>query len=164
MGWEADEPPARTRRQFERAHRAAPIIPKIAETLARRPGLRKIALRDVVAHGDRMTPDAAYGLMIGSANCAIFDSYLAHVEAGDYRGKWPSDLGVPVRIAWGEHDRTLPYKTCTGWYREALPDAEWVDLPDCGHLPHHDDPELVARTILEVTTARAPAAASAQLG
>jgi pimeloyl-ACP methyl ester carboxylesterase len=37
-----------------------------------------------------------------------------------------------------------------------LPNAEWVELPDCGHLPQHDDPELVARTILEVTTARAP--------
>ena len=38
---------------------------------------------------------------------------------------------------------------------EALPAAEWVDLPDCGHLPQHDDPELVARTILELTN-RAP--------
>jgi pimeloyl-ACP methyl ester carboxylesterase len=52
-------------------------------------------------------------------------------------------------------DRTLPYKTCTGWYRNELPDAEWVELPDVGHLSQHDDPELVARTILEVTTARA---------
>ena len=158
MGWETDQPPARTRRQFEMAHRAAPLIPKVAEKLARRPKLRKIALRDVVAHGDRLTPDAAYGLMIGSANCEIFDAYLAHVEAGDYRGKWPDDLGVPVRIAWGARDRTLPHKTCTGWYRQVMPAAEWVDLADCGHLPHHDDPELVARTILEVTArAKTPA-------
>jgi pimeloyl-ACP methyl ester carboxylesterase len=61
----------------------------------------------------------------------------------------------------GMADRTLPYKTCTGWFREALPDAEWIELPDCGHLSQHDDPELVARTILEVTTARAPEAAAA---
>jgi pimeloyl-ACP methyl ester carboxylesterase len=97
----------------------------------------------------------AYDLITGAADCSIFDAFIDHLEHGDYRGKWEQDLGVPTRIAWGTRDRTIPLKTCSGWYRQALPDAEWVELPDCGHLAQHDDPELVARTILEVTTARA---------
>jgi hypothetical protein len=32
-----------------------------------------------------------------------------------------------------------------------LPDAEFVALPDCGHLAMWDDPPLVAQTILDVT-------------
>jgi pimeloyl-ACP methyl ester carboxylesterase len=156
MGWDADEPPAHTRRQFTMAHRAGPWAARHAEFLVRRPRLRRLALRDVVAHPERLAPRAAYDLIVGSAECAMFQPYFDHLEAGDYRGKW-DDLGVPTRIAWGTRDRTIPLETCSGWFRDALPDAEWVDLPDCGHLPQHDDPQLVARTILDVT-ARAPAA------
>ena len=158
MGWEADEPPAHTRRQFVVAHRAGPWASKRAELIARRPRLRKLAFRDLVAHPERLAPRTAYDLIVGSADCPMFQPYLEHLEAGDYRGKW-DDLGVPTRIAWGLRDRTLPVKTCSGWFREALPDAEWVELPDCGHLAQHDDPQLVARTVLDVTTARAPAPA-----
>jgi pimeloyl-ACP methyl ester carboxylesterase len=32
-----------------------------------------------------------------------------------------------------------------------FPAADYVQLGDCGHLPMWDDPELVSRTILEVT-------------
>jgi pimeloyl-ACP methyl ester carboxylesterase len=150
MGWEEEQPPARTRRQFKMAHRAGPWAAKRAQLLARRPGLRKLAFRDVIAHPERLAPRAAYDLIVGSARCPMFQPYIDHVEAGDYRGKW-DDLGVPTRIVWGARDRTIPVETCSGWYRLALPDAEWVDLPDCGHLPQHDDPQLVARTILDVT-------------
>ena len=154
-GWETDLPPAHTRRQFRRAHRLGPFGAKHAEFLSRRPGLRKLAFRDVIAHPERISPRQAYDLIVGSANCPIFEALFQHMHESEYRGKWSTDLGVPTRIAWGTRDRTIPLRTCSGWYREALPDAEWVDLPDCGHLPQHDDPQLVAKTILEVT-ARKP--------
>ena len=156
LGWDGEEPPRRTRFIFENAHRMGPWASKNAEFLVRRPGLRKIVFRDLVSHPERMKPEIAYDLIVGSAGCTVYDAFLEHIEARNYRAPWQADFGVPVRIAWGEKDRTLPFKSCTGWHRRTLPDAEWVDLPDCGHLPHHDDPELVARTILEVTTARAP--------
>lgn len=156
LGWETDLPPKHTQRQFRMAHRMGPWAAKRARSLVTRPGLRKLIFRDLVAHGERLAPRTAYDLMVGNANCAIFDAWEAHMEAGDYRGKWDRDLGVPTRIAWGTRDRTIPLKTCSAWYRQALPDAEWVELPGCGHLAQHDDPELVARTILEVT-AREPA-------
>lgn len=155
MGWETDQPPAHTRRQFELAHRAGPHLAKVGRSLVTRPGLRKLLFRDLIAHPERLSPALAYDLLTGSAGCSLFDDYMQHVASGDYRGKWPEDLGVPTRIAWGTRDRTIPFKTCSGWYKTALPNAEWVELPDCGHLPQHDDPELVARTILEVT-ARVP--------
>jgi len=113
--------------------------------------------RDLIAHPERLKPTMAYDLIAGSADCSIFDALFEHLEAGQYRGRWDKDFGVPTRIAWGMRDRTLPSKTCTGWYRKELPDAEWVELPDVGHLSQHDDPALVAQTILEVTTARAAA-------
>ena len=153
FGWETETAPAHTIRQFRMAHRATPLVKKMARTWAVRPKLRKLVLRDVVAHGDRMPPRTAYDLMMGSTDCAIFGAIEAMHEEEDFRKAlaWPDDFGIPTRIAWGTRDRTIPFKTCSGWYRQALPNAEWVELPDCGHLPHHDDPELVAKTILEVT-------------
>ncbi|MEA2494154.1 MAG: hypothetical protein QOJ29_2065 [Thermoleophilaceae bacterium] len=151
MGWETERPPARTERQFRFAHRMGPWAAKRAKFLATRPGLRKIAFRDVVAHPERMKPAMAYDLIVGSADCSIFDAFVNHLENEDYRPQWPNDLGVPTRIAWGTKDRTIPLESCSGWYRTALPDADWVELPDCGHLAQHDNPELVARTITEVT-------------
>jgi pimeloyl-ACP methyl ester carboxylesterase len=155
LGWESDHAPAHTQRQFKLAHRFSPFGAKNAEFLARRPGLRKIVFRDLIAHPERVSPRMASDLITGAADCGIFDALIEHLDRGDYRGKWDNDLGVPTRIAWGARDRTIPFKTCSGWYRQALPDAEWVELPDCGDLAQHDDPALVARTILEVTTARA---------
>jgi pimeloyl-ACP methyl ester carboxylesterase len=150
-GWETDLPPTHTQRQFKLAHRFSAFGAKHAEFLSRRPRLRKLVFRDLIAHPERVSPRMAYDLIVGSADCGIFDALMDHLEHQEYRGKWNKDLGVPTRIAWGTRDRTIPFKTCSGWYREALPDAEWVDLPDCGHLPQHDDPHLVAKTILEVT-------------
>ena len=154
FGWAEPTAPAHTIRQFRMAHRSAPLIKKMARKWAVRPKLRKLLLRDVVAHGDRIPPRTAYELMMGSTDCAIFDAIESmHLDGVDFRTtlEWPDDLGVPTRIAWGTRDRTIPFKTCSPWFKERLPDAEWVELPDCGHLPHHDNPELVARTILEVT-------------
>jgi pimeloyl-ACP methyl ester carboxylesterase len=154
LGWDGDEPPRRTRWIFENAHRMGPWAAKHAEFLSRRPGLRKLAFRDLVAHPERMSPSAAYDLITGSASCNAYEALMDHLEGRNYRRRWERDFGIPVRIAWGTKDRTLPIKRCSGWHRQTLPNAEWVDLPDCGHLPQHDDPELVARTILEVTAAR----------
>jgi pimeloyl-ACP methyl ester carboxylesterase len=161
LGWDGEEPPRRTRWIFENAHRMGPWAARNARFLAARPGLRKLAFRDLVAHPERLKPAVAADLIAGSAGCSAYEAFIEHLEGRNYRSRWQQDFGVPVRIAWGTKDRTLPIKRCSGWHRQALPDAEWVELPDCGHLAQHDDPELVARTILEVTTARAPETASA---
>ena len=65
---------------------------------------------------------------------------------------------MPVRIAWGTRDRIIPLERYSPRLRRLVPQAELVELPGLGHVPMSDDPELVARTILEVTAARAPAA------
>jgi pimeloyl-ACP methyl ester carboxylesterase len=60
--------------------------------------------------------------------------------------------GVPVTVAWGEHDRLLLPRQGTRAARR-IPHAELVRLPGCGHVPMNDDPALVARVVLD-TVAR----------
>lgn len=70
----------------------------------------------------------------------------------------PFDLpaGLPVRIAWPLHDRTLPWRHHGVVFRTLAPGAEVVRLPGVGHVPMTGDPALVARTILEVTSPGVP--------
>jgi pimeloyl-ACP methyl ester carboxylesterase len=46
-------------------------------------------------------------------------------------------------------DRILPVRRYSQRLRDMLPNAEWTELPDVGHVPMSDDPALVARTITE---------------
>ena len=67
------------------------------------------------------------------------------------------DLDIPVTVAFGTKDRML---TANGYrFRDELPShTRWITLPGCGHMPMWDDPELIARTILEGTEIPAQAA------
>ena len=60
-------------------------------------------------------------------------------------------IDCPVRIAYGERDWLIRWPQAYPRLRRQLPDAEYVGLPDCGHLPMWDDPELVVQTIRQVT-------------
>ena len=160
QGWPEEAPPASTRRQFARAHRMAPIGARYARRLASRGALRRVAFAELIAHPERVAPSTAAALIQGAADCPMFEPYIAFTDGGAYRAGW-QDLGVPTLIAWGDRDRTIPLARCSGWFRDVLPDAQWVDLPGCGHLPQHDDPELVAGLITEFVGAEANAAAGA---
>jgi len=54
-----------------------------------------------------------------------------------------------VTVVWGQRERLIPPKARR---RDQLPaHTRFIELPGCGHLPTWDDPELVARTILDST-------------
>ena len=55
---------------------------------------------------------------------------------------------VPVTIAWGTSDRLLRQSQAVR-AQQRLPGARFVWLPDCGHVPMGDNPELVAKVLLE---------------
>lgn len=50
-------------------------------------------------------------------------------------------LSIPVLILWGEHDRIVK-----PWQAEQLqtelPDSQLILIPDCGHNPHEELPEV----------------------
>jgi pimeloyl-ACP methyl ester carboxylesterase len=69
---------------------------------------------------------------------------------------FPED--VPVTIAWGERDGLVRQPR-----RHRMPaGARSIVLPDCGHTPTWDDPELVARVLLEGSSGAGGEAGSAE--
>ena len=71
--------------------------------------------------------------------------------APDWRASAPA---CPATIAWGERDRLLIFSRQAPRARRMLPQARHVTLTGCGHLPTWDDPEQVARVLLEASAAR----------
>jgi pimeloyl-ACP methyl ester carboxylesterase len=110
------------------------------------PTVRRVGFFQLVAHGDRIGSFDAVETVRGVADATWFDETLVALVAERFYAADP--IGVPVTIAWGEHDRLLLRRQATRAARQ-LPDARSVTLRGCGHVPTYDDPEQVARVLLE---------------
>jgi pimeloyl-ACP methyl ester carboxylesterase len=154
-GWESGSPEEkRLVRLFRFNHRVLGVLGPRAESLTRRPRLRALLLRDLAAHPERIPPRAAAEFIDGAWRCS---AYLDLVDGIVRDGPPRSFEGIdcPVRLVWGTRDRVLPVERYSDRLRRLVPAAEFVTLDGLGHVPMSDDPDLVARTILDVTTAPA---------
>jgi pimeloyl-ACP methyl ester carboxylesterase len=57
-----------------------------------------------------------------------------------------SEITAPSLVVWGLRDRYLPGGFGRA-YAERLPHAELIELPDVGHWPWRDDPDVVGAVI-----------------
>jgi pimeloyl-ACP methyl ester carboxylesterase len=93
--------------------------------------------------------DAAWADVRALAGAPAFQGTLWLAEGADVAAAvW--DVGVPVRIAFGTRDLMLGAVTSPR-FATVIPGAGLVPLPGTGHVPMADDPDLVARVILEHT-------------
>jgi pimeloyl-ACP methyl ester carboxylesterase len=108
------------------------------------PALRRRMTATFAAHPERIPADAARQLVLGWIDSDGYDgaNRAMRTHIFDPTG-YPED--VPVTIAWAELDSLVgppkPNRRPAG--------ARFVLLPGVGHTPMWDDPELVARTLLE---------------
>ncbi|HEY1488336.1 MAG TPA: alpha/beta hydrolase, partial [Micromonosporaceae bacterium] len=124
-------------------------------TIARNARLRRIALRDLVGHPERVDAAAALAMFTGASGCAVTQDAL---ELAGTAGAF-SDLGeidCPVRILYGTRDRIVRWPTHYTRMKRIMPQAEYLPLEGMGHLPMWDDPTAVARLILEVSAPAGP--------
>jgi pimeloyl-ACP methyl ester carboxylesterase len=61
----------------------------------------------------------------------------------------PIDSNIPVKIIFGDSDKTLPATTCQE--RTMAPQhSEWIIFEECGHAPMWDNTEKVAAHVMEI--------------
>lgn len=117
--------------------------------LFRAASLRRIGLRHIAVHGDRLTSAQAVEMADDSNVCEIYDDLATdawHIAPLD-------PLPCPITVAWPEKDATIPMTEYASALSERLPKATFKLLAGVGHVPMIDDPRLVARTILAVSGA-----------
>jgi pimeloyl-ACP methyl ester carboxylesterase len=123
-----------------------PVVP-----LALRSSLgRMFLMRGSIGDPRKTSPEGARRLALSfQEGAGVRDHLLAMRRIHGFQGG--QSIEVPVTVAWGEKERIIPKSARC---RDQLPPTtREVELPGCGHLMQWDEPELVARTILEGSTA-----------
>jgi pimeloyl-ACP methyl ester carboxylesterase len=152
-GWEAGtRAERRLRGYFIRNYKLLNALRSSSESLVRRPRFRALAFRDVSERAAAIPASLAVDLIRSASNCEIYLPFIEGVGNGNGFPDELAEIDCPVRIAWSERDRIIPEKRYSAKLRTLVPDAEWTVLPGVGHVPMLDDPDLVVRTILEVTS------------
>ena len=87
------------------------------------------------------------------------DATLAMAKSEGYFPGWDGmlhkrfdsqiDSSIPVKIIFGDSDKTLPATTCQE--RTMAPKhSEWIIFEECGHAPMWDNTEKVAAHVMEI--------------
>ena len=126
--------------------RSSRLAAPYADRLLQSPLTRRLSFAQVAEHGDRMTPAEAADSLRALAHAPSFDGTLKVMIKQRYQADRP--IEVPTTIAWGERDHLLPPRQAL-WAAHLIPNARSVVLYGCGHVPTYDDPEQVARVLLE---------------
>jgi pimeloyl-ACP methyl ester carboxylesterase len=150
-GWiEGDGEARRLARFFARQLRVTRLSLRYIDTVMKRPGSRRLALRDAMRHGELVAPADAIDLALTSVRCPVAGRAIEAARAD--KGLALGDLdriACPVLLASPECDRILPAERHAPRFRREIPGVESCMLPGCGHVPMWDDTRLVARTISE---------------
>ena len=121
-----------------------PIAPFLMSSAA----LRRLAMRNVAVHGDRLTKAAALRIVDETIGCTVTTDVLASGDESDIALLDP--LPCPITIAWSEKDALVSAETHPV-AQQRIPSARFMTLKDCGHVPMIDDPRQVAHIILATT-------------
>jgi pimeloyl-ACP methyl ester carboxylesterase len=133
-------------------HAAARLLRPLVPLLLRSGSVRARALRGNLRHPERVPAGEAIALVRGYGGAPAYPEASRLMRAGlvgDLDG-----LRTPLTLAWAEFDTLVRNRPLR---KGILPGrVRQVTLEDCGHLPTWDDPEQVARVILEGTGASPP--------
>jgi pimeloyl-ACP methyl ester carboxylesterase len=121
-----------------------PVVPLVLKSST----VRRLWFQEGACHGDRTSPERGVEIFDDFLGCTVAREFFST----DDEQIAPLDpLPCPITVAWSEKDVMIPPADYGPNARKRLPQATFVTLPDTGHDPMMDDPELVARTILTVT-------------
>jgi pimeloyl-ACP methyl ester carboxylesterase len=136
---------------FETAQKLLQGAAPYAEEIAATPEGRRRATEYITVGYEHIPSELIAHQIRGAATCPAAPALIARARAGD---AYPLDceaITCPVRFVWGTEDRLLPWPSAAARYREAMPQADWVELPGIGHCPQLDVPAQAAELILGMT-------------
>src|SRR6185437_1103577 len=151
-GWTPGDGEApRLARFFARQLRLTRSTSSRMATIVRRPGVRRLALRDIMRNGDLVAPADALQMARSSLRCTVAGQALDALAAdsADLTLDELDRIACPVLIASPQFDRVLPPERHAPRFRREIPGVESLTLHGCGHVPMWDDSHLVTNTITE---------------
>jgi len=138
---------------FRLARVLRPVAAPLTATAAGR-----LLLSQYFARPWRIPPVDAADVLRAIAGATWFEETVNAMFEDTFTGGQLID--VPVTIAWGQRDRLFLLRQAPR-AGAAVRGAKLVTLYGCGHVPTYDDPEQVARVVLDGSSATAGRAGAA---
>lgn len=123
-----------------------PPLDRWATAFLKNPGVRRRISRQAYADKSFVTADAEVCAAL-HLECANWSKALiAFTKSGGYNFLRDriADITLPTLVLWGRQDRILGTKDAHR-FAEILPNAALVWVENCGHVPHLEKAEEVAR-------------------
>jgi pimeloyl-ACP methyl ester carboxylesterase len=122
-----------------------------SERIMRRPGARRLAFREIMRHGELVSPADAAEVSQAALRCSIGQRAIQALLADEVE-LTIGDLDLitcPVLLATPQFDRVLPGPRHAPRYRREIPGVKTITLSDCGHVPMWDNTKFVTKLIVE---------------
>ena len=113
--------------------------------------LRKRFLRDEMEHGERMSAAEVRGMLRHAMQCTIAGEFLG--SRLPQVAALPADDKTPLQMLLCGNDRVLTFAEFGQPLIDRLRLKTHTVLHGCGHNPMYDDPDTLARAILDFTRA-----------
>jgi pimeloyl-ACP methyl ester carboxylesterase len=105
---------------------------------------RQLILGSVLDRPGALTDEDAYRFVEDFGAVTDLRAHLRAWKGQRFEGG--ESLTIPITVAWGGRDRLMPPARRSS--DQLPPQADWFEVPGCGHLMAWDAPELVAAAIL----------------
>jgi pimeloyl-ACP methyl ester carboxylesterase len=150
--WRTPHDYRKVARPFRFFFAITPLVMSLTAPFLGSAALRRKLARRSMEHGERIPAPEFRAMLRAMGRTRILPTLLKTM--GRDGPMAPLASNVPIRIAWGERDRVIPFPVYGAPMLERARRAEHITLPAVGHVPMYDDPRAVATAILAVTAAR----------
>jgi pimeloyl-ACP methyl ester carboxylesterase len=164
-GWsDGDGEALRLARFFARQIRVARASARGIPTVMKRPWSRRVAMRDIMRHGELVAPADAVDLALTSTRCTVSGAAIHALRTNPELALRDLDrIRCPVLLASPQFDRVLPAERHARRFKREIPGVESRTLHDCGHVPMWDASRLLVQMIGEFVDRHTAAASPADL-
>jgi pimeloyl-ACP methyl ester carboxylesterase len=149
-GWRSADDFRSVANSFRQVRKIAPFLVPFLSPCLGFAGFRRLLNRQVMERGDRVSKDEVLEAIKAFCSTSILLPLLASMER-EGPIKPMGDVKVPVSVAWGSADKTIPFEKYGVRLLAAVPGAKHLTLDFCGHVPMYDDPKAVVSVILSTS-------------
>ncbi len=130
-----------------------PPIDGWATAFLRNPGVRRRISQQAYCDRNYVTPDAELCASLHLQHPQWQAALIAFAKSGGYNflADKIEQISQPTLILWGEQDRIMSRKDAPK-FEQAIADSQLRWVPNCGHVPHLEQPKLTAEHILTFAT------------
>jgi pimeloyl-ACP methyl ester carboxylesterase len=150
-GWsDGDGEALRLAKFFARQIRVARATSRALPMLMKHPLSRRIAMRDIMRHGELVSPEDAVDLALSSTRCSVSQMAIAALRRDKELVLADLDrITCPVLLLSPEFDRVLPAERHAPRFKRQILSVESRTLYGCGHVPMWDASRLLVGMISE---------------